>query len=364
MKVALIYGTRPEAIKLAPVIPALRQAGSVVTVINTGQHDSLMPQIMALFSVSIDYDLHLVRPQQTLGNLLGRMVQTLTPLLARLRPTVVMVQGDTMTALAGALAGFYLGLPVAHVEAGLRTYQPASPFPEEANRRLIGTIASWNFAPSERAVNNLIAEHVPGQIFLTGNPIVEAVRTIAKQTSVPQGKTGPRVIVTIHRRENFPHLKEIFKALARIAEHGVEVLFPVHANPVVAKAARDWLARTPVQLIAPLDYLPWVGLLKTADLIVTDSGGLQEEAPILGIPLLVVRQKTERPEVIDGGYGYLVGVQEDVIVHMTLSALSGKASFRQGSPYGDGTASWQIARVLTGVVPDAAPDVARVVGGE
>lgn len=347
MKATIIYGTRPEAIKLAPVIKALRDVGSVVEVVNTGQHDSLMPHIMSLFSIDIDHDLKVLRPRQALGTLVGRMVMELTPILEGARPDTVVVQGDTMTAVAGALAAFYLGIPVAHVEAGLRSHRMNSPFPEEANRRLIGTIASVNFAPSERAVRNLAEEHAPGKIFMTGNPVVDALQTISAHLTCAEKSREKRVIVTIHRRENFPYLHGIFKALSRIADRGVEVLLPLHANPIVAQAAEQWLAGSAVKVIAPVDYLPWIGLLKTADLIITDSGGIQEEAPILGVPLLIVRRETERPEVVEEGYGYLVGVQESRIARMAFRALEGKARFRQGSPYGDGTASRQIATILT-----------------
>lgn len=362
MKSAVIYGTRPEAIKLAPVVRALRQHGISTTVINTGQHDSLMPEIMSLFSVTPDYNLKVMRPKQPLGRLLGRTVSELTHLLSAIRPDNVIVQGDTMTALAGALAGFYLGYPIAHVEAGLRTHQQDSPFPEEVNRQIIATMATWNFAPSHHAVRNLLAENIPGKVFLTGNTIVDALSTISKLVTGSLAQTK-RVVVTVHRRENFSYLEGIFKALTRIAASGAEVIIPVHANPVVRQAARLWLANSSVQQIRPMDYLPWVGLLKSAHLIITDSGGLQEEAPVLGIPLLIVRQTTERPEVVDGGYGYLAGVQEDAIVTMALDALAGRMSFRQGSPYGDGTASHHIVKILIGLTAAEFSEGSQAMGG-
>ncbi len=347
MNVAIVYGTRPEAIKLAPLISSLKDEGVQVTVINSGQHDSLMPDVMSLFSVEDNYDLKALRPRQQLGDLFGRLVKDLTLTYGSAHPNMVVVQGDTMTATAGALTAFYLGIPVAHVEAGLRTYRLDSPFPEEANRRVIGSIAKWNFAPSEQARRNLISEHAPGDIFMTGNTVVDALHIISSKVEGARCSEPKRVVATIHRRENFPYLEGIFRGLARVAESGAEVILPVHANPVVQKAARRWLSASSVQMIEPMDYLPWVGLLKTAHLIITDSGGLQEEAPVLGIPLLIVRQDTERPEVVDEGYGYLVGVREDDIFAMAMGALSGTMPFRQGSPYGDGTASRQIVAILT-----------------
>lgn len=363
MKIAVIYGTRPESIKLAPVIHALRDFGVTVTVINTGQHQALMPEVMSLFNVCDDYQLEILRPRQSLGALMAHMISRVSRVLTHVRPDHIVVQGDTMTAVASALAAFYLGIPVSHVEAGLRTQQLDSPFPEEANRRVIASIAAMNFAPSVRAVRNLRDEHVLGEIFLTGNPVVDALYAIADRADGTRASTGKRVVATIHRRENFPYLEGIFKAFVRIAEEGVEVLLPVHANPIVADAAHAWLARSAVRLIEPVDYLPWIGLLKTADLVITDSGGLQEEAPVLGIPILIARQTTERPEVVDGGYGYLVGVDEEHIFNMALRALNGELPFRQGSPYGDGRTSLQIASILTGYSTSVLATESGAVGG-
>lgn len=297
----------------------------------------------------MDVELKVLQPNQGLGGMAGRLLSQLSTVLGSLAIDCVVVQGDTMTAMAGALASYYLRIPIAHVEAGLRTYCMDSPFPEEANRRIISSVSTWNFAPSATAAENLMAERVPGKIFVTGNTVVDALQVIANESSNNRQPDRPkRVIATIHRRENFSHLPSIFKALTRIADAGYEVFFPVHKNPAIKEAAALWLDGSKVTLIEPMDYLPWIGLLKTGHLIISDSGGLQEEAPVLGIPLLVARQETERPEVIDGGYGYLVGVNENDIVEMALDALSGRLIFRQGSPYGDGLASENIALVLLG----------------
>jgi UDP-N-acetylglucosamine 2-epimerase (non-hydrolysing) len=343
----VVYGTRPEAIKLAPVAKALAAAHHQVVVVNTGQHDSLMPSIMTLFGVRTDVELNVLRPNQSLTVLTARLLTQLDSMFGRLEPECVFVQGDTASALAGAMAAFYGGIPVAHVEAGLRTYRLYSPFPEETSRRIISTVATWNFCPSEEAAANLRVERVPGRIFVTGNPVVDALLTIVDKVRQPRPPRPLRIIATVHRRENIPHFDRIFVAFRRIAQqHDVEVIFPVHPNPAVKNAVRHWLADSAVRLIEPLDYLPWISLLSTAHLVITDSGGLQEEAPILGLPLLIVREATERPEVVSGGYGYLVGTDTETIVTYVNKVLRGELTFKQGSPYGDGRAAERIAGVL------------------
>ncbi len=342
-----LYGTRPEAIKMAPVIERLRQAEFKITVVNSGQHDRLMPTIMGLFHINIDQTLQVLSPGQSLSTLTERLLHSVSEHLAQDRPDFLVVQGDTTTAFAGALAAFYQHVPVAHVEAGLRTFELDSPFPEEASRRMISAIATWNFCPSRGSAAILRRERVPGQIDITGNPIVDALIRIRKSLDPVSPSERQRVVATIHRRENFAHLGDIFTALRRLAESpNVEVILPIHANPNIQQAADKWLTGSRVQTIAPMDYLPWMQFLQSASLIITDSGGLQEEAPVLGIPLLVARESTERPEVIDQGYGYLVGTTTARIYARAQDALAGKLSFKKGSPYGKGKAGIRIADIL------------------
>jgi UDP-N-acetylglucosamine 2-epimerase len=346
-----LYGTRPEAIKMAPVIAGLRQQGFDVCVVNSGQHDHLMPTIMDLFDITVDETLNVLSPGQTLGTLTERLLQAVSERLAAARPEFLIVQGDTTTAFAGALAAFYRRIPVAHVEAGLRTFVLDSPFPEEALRRMISAIATWNFCPSEQAATVLRHERVPGQIVVTGNPVVDALHTIREAVVPLAPPSRRRVVATIHRRENFPYLEAIFTGLAQVAElPGVEVVLPVHANPVIQAGVERWLTGSRVKIVAPFDYLPWIQFLESASLVITDSGGLQEEAPVLGIPLLVARESTERSEVIDQGYGYLVGTSTQSLVDHATRALAGTLPFKQGSPYGDGTASQHISAILSRAV--------------
>jgi len=342
-----LYGTRPESIKMAPVIERLRQADFQMTVVNSGQHDRLMPTIMELYHINVDQTLEVLFPGQSLSTLTERLLHAVSDELARTHPDFLVVQGDTTTAFVGALAAFYQHVPVAHVEAGLRTFELNSPFPEEASRRMISAIATWNFCPSAEAATILRRERVPGQINITGNPIVDALIRIRKSVDPASPSGSKRVVATIHRRENFDHLGEIFTALALLAESpGVEVILPIHANPHVQDAADKWLRGSQVNTVAPMDYVPWIRFLQTASLIITDSGGLQEEAPVLGIPLLVARESTERPEVINQGYGYLVGTSTARIYAQAQDALAGKLVFKQGSPYGKGQTGKRIAAIL------------------
>lgn len=350
-KVAVIYGTRPEVVKLAPIARLLARHPQVAYVgINTGQHRELMPTIMQGFGVPQACALNLMHPGQSLLELESRILSDLPPVLVQQAPDIVIVQGDTATAAMAAWAAFHLDIPVAHVEAGLRTYRPHSPFPEETLRRTIATFSSWNFAPSAHAAENLKREAAPGRTVITGNPVVDALHEIL---SWPAPDSGPpkakrfRVVATIHRRENHPHLKSIFEALARVARQpNIELLIPLHPNPVVVAAARQWLCDSPVQILEPMDYPTWIHVMRTADVLVSDSGGIQEEAPVLGVPLLVVREETERPEVIWDGHARLVGHDAERIVAAVNDTLSGHLQFRQGSPYGDGKAAERIIGYL------------------
>ncbi len=348
--VAIIFGTRPEAIKLAPVAHAIDKHPFLkATVLNTGQHDVLMPTIMDTFGVRVHEHLRTLTGGQTLGELGTKLLGTLTERLAVLRPELVIVQGDTLSAQMGAMAAFYLGIPVGHVEAGLRTYNPQAPFPEESSRRIISLMATLHFAPTFGAAANLKRERVSGFIEVTGNPVVDALLRIKSHLKAQPRRTGRyRMVATIHRRENHPYVDHIFQALAELAEDPeTEVLLPVHANPVVKDAAARVLQPSRVRTLAPMDYMDWLGVMQTADLIISDSGGVQEEAPVLGIPLLVAREVTERPEVIKTRHAYLVGHQKNKITKMARAARARTLSFSEAeSPFGRGDAGEQIARCV------------------
>ncbi|MHB1612422.1 MAG: non-hydrolyzing UDP-N-acetylglucosamine 2-epimerase [Sulfobacillus sp.] len=349
VKMAAVFGTRPEAIKLAPLGQILAHLPNVAYIgINTGQHSSLMPSVMERFGVPTAYHLDLLAPGQALVELQTRILLETTRILVSESPDLVIVQGDTATAVMTAWAAFHCGIPLAHVEAGLRTHRPLTPFPEETYRRTISTFSRWNFAPSAQAAHNLRRESAPGKIYITGNSVVDALHQILRWSpdstpTFPKQKLH-RVVATIHRRENHPYLSNIFKALNTLAAYeNIELFFPLHPNPVVFSTALEAFSQGPVTLIEPMDYEDWIHFLRTADLIISDSGGLQEEAPILGIPLLIAREETERPEVVRSGYGYLVGHDYRRIVAMAIDSLSGQLRFHKGSPYGDGHASERIA---------------------
>ncbi len=353
IKVAAVFGTRPEAIKLAPVCRMLADATDIVYCgIDTGQHQHLMPPIMDRFGVPPAISLNLMTPGQTLIELESRMLKELSAVFRRESPDVVMVQGDTATAVMAAWAAFHEGFAVAHVEAGLRTYRPQSPFPEETFRRAIATFSRWNFAPSVTAAQNLLREAVPGKIVVTGNPVVDALAQILRwglpsKTYFPIKEKAFRIIATIHRRENHPYLPDILGALDALARHPyVELFFPLHPNPAIVQTVHRLWNESPVHIIEPLEYEAWIHFMQTADLIISDSGGVQEEAPILGVPLLVAREETERPEVITEGYGLLVGHDRDTIVTTAIKILRGQVRFKQGSPYGDGKAARRIVYYL------------------
>ncbi len=355
-KVAVVFGTRPEAIKMAPIVRCLRAAPGLETIlINTGQHDHLMPTLLAHFELAPRYNLGVMRNGQDLNDLSAELITRVSEILRAEKPRVVLVQGDTSTAACTAMASFYLQIPIGHVEAGLRTYSMDSPFPEEFHRRLISSVSTWHFAPSTLSAKNLEREGVGGQIFVTGNPGVDALFHVRNQLPGREKADGVhRVVATVHRRENHRHLGEIFEALKLLASRpDVEVVLPVHANPVVQEAVAHRLEGSKVRVIAPPDYLPWLILLQSAQLVITDSGGVQEEAPLLGVPLLVIRDVTERQELIDGNYGALVGTDSPSIVEQAIQVLEGRKSFVQGTPYGDGHAADRIVNALIAAVGGA-----------
>ncbi|MEO0406804.1 MAG: UDP-N-acetylglucosamine 2-epimerase (non-hydrolyzing) [Cyanobacteria bacterium P01_A01_bin.135] len=358
--ICIVLGTRPEAIKLAPVIRLFRQDEAFDTrVILTGQHREMVAQVMTLFKITADADLEIMQPQQTLTDITCRTLRGLEQVFQAQRPELVLVQGDTTTAFAAALAAFYQKIPVGHVEAGLRTDQLMDPYPEEANRRLVSQIARLHFAPTEQAVKNLQASGVTEQISCTGNTVIDALLTVADDTP-PCDVDGLdwsryRVLLsTVHRRENWgAPLKAIARAMRQVVEAhpDVALLLPLHRNPTVREPLQDILGAHPrIFLTEPLDYATLVGAIQRCDLLLTDSGGLQEEAPSLGKPVLVLRETTERGEAIAAGTAKLIGTDTARVVAETQGLLTDEARYNQMAtainPFGDGKASLRILALV------------------
>ena len=354
-----IIGTRPEAIKMAPVILALKkEPWANVRVLATAQHRHMLDQINSFFGIEPDIDLDIMRPNQTLTTLTSRLLSELDGVLDAEKPDAVLVQGDTTTVMSVALACFYHRIPIGHVEAGLRTWDMQNPFPEEANRVITGKLACWHFAPTEGARQNLLKEGVPDSaIIVTGNTVIDALLdTAAKDLSlsVPLDPAKRLVLVTSHRRENFGEpFRNICRALRALAENNplVHFLYPVHPNPNVKDVAYEFLSGLAnFTLCAPLDYAPFIAAMKQATIILTDSGGVQEEAPALGKPVLVLRDETERPEAVEHGVVKLVGSNFERIVQEAQRLLDDEAAYnamaRGVSPYGDGHAAERIVKTL------------------
>lgn len=359
MKVMVVFGTRPEAIKMVPVIRALRRKACETVVCVTGQHRELLDQVLTTFDVRADIDMNIMQTDQSPVDVLAQVMNRLPPVIRQHWPDWVLVQGDTMTSTAAAWVAFLEGKRVGHVEAGLRTWCNRSPFPEETNRRLTSVLADIHFAPTQRAVQNLLAEGCsPETIFLTGNTIVDALSDIVN-TSVSfadarlQRLQEPFVIVTAHRRENFGDpLRCVCQAVARLSARYPEVtfLFVVHPNPAVQKGVRAYLDGLPgVLLVDPIAFPAFVHLMKRATCILTDSGGIQEEGSTLGVPVLVLRDTTERPEAVESGWAELVGTSTERILHMTARHIEAKSEplHSRSAPFGDGAAGFRIAQILT-----------------
>ena len=369
-KIVVIFGTRPEAIKLCPVVLALkRNPAFECKVCVTGQHREMLQQVLDVFGVEPDKDLALMRPNQTLGGLTSRAIAALDEYLAKEKPDIVMVQGYTTTVLCGALAAFYHHIPVAHVEAGLRTWNLESPWPEEANRVLTTRLAKWHFCPTENSKTNLLKEGVPdANVFVTGNTVIDALlmakEMIRKNPPVIEGLpsdlmvSGERmVLITGHRRENFGEgFENICKAIRNLSERFADVhfIYPVHLNPNVREPVNRILGHhrgKNVHLIEPQSYLPFVALMNRAYFILTDSGGVQEEAPSLGKPVLVMRDTTERPEALCAGTVRLVGTQRAAIEEEVAQLLMDSNSYTKMAealnPYGDGKAVARIIDILS-----------------
>jgi UDP-N-acetylglucosamine 2-epimerase (non-hydrolysing) len=361
IKVLSVFGTRPEAVKLAPVILELQKhperIRSVVCV--TAQHREMLDQVLNWFQIEPDYDLNLMQPDQGLAEFASRALAAVSKVLQEVRPDVVLVQGDTTSVMMAALAAFYLRIPVGHVEAGLRTRDRFNPFPEEINRRVAGVLATYHFAPTDRAAAALRAEQVPDEtIFVTGNTVVDALlmtiqRPVDLQPGLDLGGCYP-ILVTAHRRESFgAPFESLCLALRDLAERNaeVEIVYPVHLNPNVRDPVKRILSGEPrIHLLEPLRYEQFAHLMARAYLILTDSGGIQEEAPVLGKPTLVMRATTERPEAIEAGTARLVGTDRDRIVAEAERLLNDKEAYRSmaqaGSPFGDGHAAERIVQIL------------------
>lgn len=351
----VVYGTRPEAIKMAPVVRALAQhPGLEPIVCTTAQHREMVDQIHRLLGVVPDIDLDLMTPEQGLSELTARVLDAVHDVIDRVRPDHLLVQGDTSSAMASALAGFHAGVPVGHIEAGLRTDDLGHPFPEEANRRLVDVIATSLFAPTTRARDRLLAEgHAPDRVLLTGNTGIDALHAVA--ATLGPVRRGNEVLVTIHRRESFgAPMRAMFRAVGDLATRFADVrwVVPLHPNPEVGAAAAELAGIANVELVEPLDYPDLVRHLQQARLVLTDSGGIQEEAPTFGTPVLVLRDTTERPEGIEAGVARLVGVDHDRIVAATSDLLGNPGALDamrvHASPYGDGAAAGRIAANLAG----------------
>lgn len=369
LKILLVFGTRPEAIKMAPLVHVLQKQDKVeAKVCVTAQHREMLDSVLSLFDITPDYDLNIMKSGQSLTTLTSRMLTGLEDVLQQFNPDVVLVHGDTTTTLSASLAAFYQKIDIGHIEAGLRTYNIYSPWPEEANRQLTSVLSRWHFAPTNTAAGYLKQERIPDHnIFVTGNTVIDALYYIkAKIESSPELQaqmrdhfnmldlTKKRVLITGHRRENFGEgFENICRALKRLAQQypDIEFVYPVHMNPNVQKPVYEHLnGLENIKLIEPQEYLQFVWLMQHSYLILTDSGGIQEEAPSLGIPVLVMRDTTERPEAVAAGTVRLVGAAEDSIVKNVAELLDNEKLHSRMSkahnPYGDGTACEQIANVL------------------
>lgn len=364
IKVLSIFGTRPEAVKMAPVVRALQQDTRIESVVCvTAQHREMLDQVLRLFDIRPDIDLNLMQPNQTLTGLTAAILNHIDPVLAQVAPDWVLVQGDTTTVMAAALAAYYRRIHVGHVEAGLRTHDKFQPFPEEINRRIAGVIADLHFAPTEHSRQNLLREGIPDEIIkVTGNPVIDALQTIGStpppaeiQSLLAGLEQRDLVLVTAHRRENFGQpIEDICTGLRRLAEsapHSIQLIYPVHLNPNIQEPVHRLLGNIAnITLLPPLDYLPLVHLMRRARLILTDSGGIQEEATALGIPALVLRETTERPEGVEAGTLKLVGADPQRIfteAHRLLTDPAAHAAMAQAhNPFGDGHAAERIIQAV------------------
>ncbi len=363
LTVMTVFGTRPEAIKMAPLALELASRPEINALCCvTAQHRQMLDSVLDIFKLTPDFDLDIMEPRQTLSTITSKTLLGLEKVLQEAKPDLVLVHGDTSTTFAGSLASFYQQIPVGHVEAGLRTYDKWSPFPEEINRKLVGSIADLHFSPTVANVENLQRENITAGVFRTGNTVIDALKTtvvkdftFAEDTLNNLDYSAKKVIlVTCHRRENYGQpMTNIMTALRRIADAfpEVELVYPVHLSPVVQEAAQKYLGgHHRIHLIAPLDVREMHNLMARCHLVMTDSGGLQEEAPALGKPVLVLRRETERPEAVDAGTVKLAGVEEETIFQMASTLLSDDSAYsamaQAANPYGDGNACARIADAI------------------
>ncbi len=360
IKVMTIFGTRPEAIKMAPLVKELKKREEIECIVCvTAQHRQMLDQVLEVFSIIPDYDLNIMKEGQTLSDITSRALKGLEQVIKEVKPNIVLVHGDTTTTFAGALAAYYSQVDVGHVEAGLRTWNKYSPYPEEMNRQMVGVIADMHFAPTENSKNSLLKEGKKIEnIYVTGNTAIDALATTIKKDythPVFEWLGGDKLILlTAHRRENLGEpMRHMFKAIKRIVNEfeGIKVVYPVHLNPKVREVANEILGNDDrIRLIEPLEVIDFHNFINRAHIILTDSGGIQEEAPGLGKPVLVLRDTTERPEGIEAGTLKLAGTDEEKIYNLTKELLTNKETYEQMSkatnPYGDGKASKRIADAI------------------
>ena len=359
-KIMLVFGTRPEAIKMCPLVNELKQHKNIKTIVCvTGQHRQMLDQVLDIFNVEPDYDLSIMKDKQTLFDITTNVLNGIKGIIEKEKPDVVLVHGDTSTTFVTALACYYLQIPVGHVEAGLRTYNIYSPYPEEFNREAVGIISQFNFAPTEISKENLLREgKKPETIYVTGNTVIDALKTTVRDDyyhpKIEWAKGSRLILLTAHRRENLGEpMHRMFRAIKRIVDEtpDIKVIYPIHLNPVGRKAADEELGNDDrIHLIEPLDVLDFHNFMSRCYIILTDSGGIQEEAPSLGKPVLVMRDTTERPEGIQAGTLKLVGTDEEVIYTEFKKLLNDEEEYKRMSnatnPYGDGFACRRIADIL------------------
>ena len=359
-KIMLVFGTRPEAIKMCPLVKELKTRKNIQTVVCvTGQHREMLDQVLQAFNIIPDYDLSIMKAGQTLFDITTDILNRIRGVLEKVKPNIVLVHGDTSSTFVTALACFYMQIPVGHVEAGLRTYNIYSPYPEEFNREAVGIISQYNFAPTERSRQNLIREgKKPDRIYVTGNTVIDALKTTVRNDfthpEMEWAKGSRLILITAHRRENLGQpMHHMFRAIRRVLEEHLDVkaLYPIHMNPIVRKAAEEELGDcSRIHIIDPLDVLECHNIMARSYLILTDSGGIQEEAPSLGKPVLVMRDTTERPEGIEAGTLRLVGTDEETIYKEFSRLLDDQTAYElmahASNPYGDGMACKRIADIL------------------
>lgn len=363
-KIMAVFGTRPEAIKMAPLLKSFQKSENYKLIITvTAQHREMLDQVMELFQLESDYDLDIMKDRQTLSGLSARIITRLDKILVEENPDLLMVHGDTSSTFIGALTSFYHQIEIAHVEAGLRTHNKYSPFPEEMNRQLTGVLADLNFAPTKKAKENLLLENTASEkIFVTGNTVIDALFSVVDREYKFENELLKNldfenkkiILLTAHRRENLGEpMENIFRAVQQLTEKisDLEVIFPVHLNPVIRELSKKMLVgNEQIHLIEPLDYLPFANLMARADLVLTDSGGIQEEAPSLGKPVLVLRDTTERPEAVEAGTVLKVATDTEVIFKESLKLLTNEEEYKKRAaavnPYGDGKAVERIIKAI------------------